>query len=145
MYTSKKSIQNALQDWCAVHAVPFEEVVIFGSAALLFHELVDLCNDIDIELPQPTIDRLLPDGIVTPIEGTSFFKVSYIGHDIEHIDQTTHKPWADIDGLKICTLDRLLDDYQMFNRPKDRVKIHRIRAALTYASGFQIRKAKWRE
>lgn len=126
-----------------MYAVPFEEVVIFGSAALLFHELVDLCNDIDIELPQPTIDRLLPLGVRTPITDTRFMRVSYAGHDIDHIDCTTGKPWVEIDGWKICTIERLHSDYQMFNRPEDRIKIHRIRAALMYAIGVRILKSKW--
>jgi hypothetical protein len=130
MYTTKKAVKRALLWWCALHDVPVEEVVVFGSSALLFHDLVDLCNDIDIELPQVTIDRLLPLAVVSPIEETTLSRATYLGYEIEHIDQCTDKPWVLMDGLKICALTRLRDDYRMFNRSKDRIKRQRIESAI---------------
>jgi hypothetical protein len=135
MFFSNEEIKRAINLWVVKYHVDVSGIIVLGSAALLFHGLVDLCNDIDIEIPQADIDRLLSCAIITGIEGTRHWKVApksitYPGYDIEHINYNTDKPWTTIDGMKICTLERLRADYVMYDRAKDKIKLQRITAAL---------------
>ena len=136
MFFSNEEIKRAINLWAVSYHVDVSGIIVHGSAALLFHGLVDLCNDVDIEIPQVDIDRLLPCAIVTEIEVTRHRKltpksITYPGYDIEHISYNTNKPWTTLDGMKICTLERLHADYVMYDRAKDKIKLQRIIAALT--------------
>jgi hypothetical protein len=109
--------------WCEIHHIPLTDVVLMGSSALLFHGLIDVCNDIDLILPkQYAVSEwdFLADSVTT-VAAKIDLRIAWCGFE---------RAVVNIDGLQVTSLPQLLHDYEQNIRAKDLTKLITLRSAL---------------
>lgn len=124
MLTSEAQVVAFTRRWCEQYDVKPEDVTILGSAALLFHGLVQSCDDVDLEVPEQYADQLA-DRI--PVERRIG---PFNGVDVWIAHGKLDRPVVITKTFKVASLQRLLDIYNVRPRPKDAEKIAAIQNAL---------------
>lgn len=122
----RNKILAHLAKWRQEYKVPLDEVVIIGSAAMVFRGISLEVGDIDIELPPSRIAILKEGANKTPLKGTNFTSLTFDNYNVELLDVNLGREYEMIGLLKVATLDQLRKDYAGWGRPKDLEKIKMI-------------------
>lgn len=114
---------------------PPSEYWISYKTSLMFHGLVDECNDIDLYITPKLGKRLIKDGYTPEAPDPNFSEQRIVINDRLECFVRDKKPAVEyIDGYQICTLEATLDDYMVLweklHREKDIRTIEILKAAI---------------